>query len=242
MLIRALIWGILCVNLIGAPAQGATPDEIASQSIAVYLTGNINGAIIASDALIADYPSDFRGYLNKAIFTRQLALKTAKPALLDDALALLERARELVPDGANRAIVVGNIATTQMEKGDFAAAATALQESYMLTGRLFYKVRTAYAYARQGQSTKAINFVAELSVAEIKSADSSGNEGLTAYNMGLIYALSDQSAAAVKWLKVAEAVGPGLHDQGFRKDTDLDKIRRSKEFKSFLKQTRVARP
>jgi tetratricopeptide (TPR) repeat protein len=233
---------LLSLAMPRAAAQAQSADDLIARAIARYQNGDIDGAISIADQVISARPDDFRGYMNKAIFVRQLALANVRPALLDSAIVLLVRAKMLAPNNASRAIVTGNIGTTQIEQGHFKAAAESLNEGYAFSGRLFYRIRAAYALARHREFTTSISQIANLSTDEVSAADSPGNEGVSAYNMGLIYALAHRSADATRWLELAATLAPGRHETGFRRDTDLDGIRDTPDFRSFLHRHGIRAP
>lgn len=218
------------------PSTQFAPDSAIKQTVIIYRHGDIDRAIDIANRLIAKYPDDPRSYINKGIFIRQVALMENKPVLFDVALGVFTNARIHATDRQTMVIIEGNIATTLLEKGDFSAALVSYKECYRLTGRLFYRVRGAYALARLGKLTEALDIVGEMSVQQILTADTPGNEGLTAYNVGVVYAMAGKPIPAVQWLRIAESLDPVAHDVGFTRGTDLNSIRKSLEFKQFINE------
>ena len=144
------------------------------------------------------------------------------------------KADELLDDPKAKVIIVGNIGTTYVELGDFEKALNSYNKAYKLSGRLFYKIQGAYCLARSGNSSLAVKSVESLSTAAVLQADSSGNEGLAAYNMAAIYALAKHAPEAVEWLKMALSQNSQRFVVGVRKDTDFASIRSTSEFKRLI--------
>lgn len=199
-----------------------------------YQEGAVQRAIDEAGGWVTSHPTDPTGYADLGIYVRQMGVITGSSAQLARAVRLFAKALELHTTRSDSAIDHGNIGSTYIELGEFASAQRHLDEAYRLSDRLYYKVRAAYSMARAGLFTSAIARVQPITVSQLAGADSPGNEGLTAVNISLIYALAKQPANAVSWLRIAESQSPGRYVKWARNDRDFALIHNSTELRAFL--------
>ncbi|MCX5844572.1 MAG: hypothetical protein NT022_12665 [Deltaproteobacteria bacterium] len=210
-------------------------ENLLRKAVGVYTgQGDIEKAITLVDKYIATHPYDFTGYLNKAIFVRQKGIVSQNQMYFHETIVLLNKARDLNKEKVPEEIILGNLATTYLEMQDVNNAIKMYEIALESSKRAFYKVKIAYAHARQGNIQKAIFLVEQLSYDEMLEADSPDNVGLTLYNVGLIYSLANNAPEAVKWLELAMQANKKRFLYPLKTDIDLNPIRGKKEFRNLM--------
>ncbi|MBK6316984.1 MAG: tetratricopeptide repeat protein [Blastocatellia bacterium] len=202
-----------------------------------YEAGDVEGAIKTIDAVIAAQPRDYLAHQYKGIFTRALARKQKSRQLYLDAIAAFEQALALDAGGRNKVITLGNIGSTHVELGDYAAAETVYEECRKVSDRAIYTVFVAQCRAKRGMTEGAIALVAGMTRDAVVKGDSASNEGLTAYNLGLVYVYCNRSADAVRWLRLAVELNASRFRPSIEHDPELDPIRASPEFMSLIRKS-----
>lgn len=231
---RLLIVAIVIV-LLPALVLAQAPSIAAARQ--TYEAGDVEGAIKTIDAVIAAQPRDYLAYQYKGIFTRALARKQKNRQLYLDAIAAFEQALALDAGSRNKVITLGNIGSTHVELGDYAAAETVYEECRKVSDRAIYTVFVAQCRAKRGQLDSAIALVAGLTRDVVVKGDSVSNEGLTAYNLGLVYVYCNRPAEAVRWIRLAVELNAPRFRPSVEHDPELDPIRASPEFKALLSES-----
>jgi hypothetical protein len=143
-------------------------ENLLQKAFDVYTgQGDIEKAIALVDNYIAIHPNDFTGYLNKAIFVRQKGIISQNQKYFHETIELLNKARDLNKQKVSEEIILGNLATTYLEMQDVNNAIKMYEIALESSKRAFYKVKIAYAHARQGNIQKAISLVEQLSYDEM---------------------------------------------------------------------------
>ena len=228
---RLSIVALLTV-LVPALAFAQAPSIAAARQ--TYESGDVEGAIKTINAVIAAQPKDYLAHQYKGIFTRALARKQKSRQLYLDAIKAFEQALALDAGGRNKVITLGNIGSTHVELGDYAAAETVYEECRKVSDRAIYTVFVAQCRAKRGQPDSAIALVAGLTRDVVVKGDSASNEGLTAYNLGLVYVYCNRPAEAVRWIRLAVELNAPRFRPSVEHDPELDPIRASPEFRSLL--------
>lgn len=222
----------LVILLLPAFAVSQTPSIAAARK--TYESGDVESAIKQIDAVILAQPSDYLAYQYKGVFTRALARKSNSRPLYLEAIAAFEKALALDAGGRNKVITLGNIGSTHVELGDFAAAETVYEECRKASDRSIYTVFVSQCRAKRGECDSAIALVAGLTREIVLKGDSASNEGMTAYNLGLVYVYCSRPADAVRWLRLSVEVNAARFRPSIERDPELDPIRLSPEFTAFV--------
>lgn len=212
----------------------ARADELIRARRMYQQDRNVEGAIAIVQTYLASHPKSDTGYMDLGIYTRQLGVRRQDRTLLVQSVKYFEKAGTLTDDASAKVIIDGNIGTTYVELGDFARAMNSFNDAYKKSGRVFYKVRSAYCLARSGAADQAMRTVEALPESGILRSDGSGNEGLSAYNVALVYALARRPAECAKWLTFAIAQNRERFAAAARYDTDFDRVRSTPEFQKVL--------
>jgi tetratricopeptide (TPR) repeat protein len=227
---RISLMAILWFTCLLAPAQAQSIDRARQ----LYQNRQIEQAVSEVDAVIAASPGNMTAYSDKGIYLRQLGIRDRNRARLREAVGLFTMVLSSEKDPQQRVILQGNLATTYIELGEFAKASEGFRSCAESSGRIFYRVRSAYCLARQGQTAAAVRTVSNVRPADLRGADSPGNYGLTAYNIAVVHALAGNAPEAVRWLRISSSARH-WSTSWLRKDSDLARIKDSGPFKEFLR-------
>jgi tetratricopeptide (TPR) repeat protein len=208
----------------------------------VYASGDVESAIIMVDAVIKDNPEDALAYQYKGIFIRNKGLRSNNNNLVMEAIDLFQKSLALDKSEKNRIITLGNIAGSYLELKDYTLALNYYNKCYNLTKRTFFLVCTARCLLEQGKKEQAIELIRKLDDETIRNGDSPTNEGLTALNLGMIYAKLNSPEEAVKWLYIAIDLNKTRFLPIIQNGSEFNPIRKTKEFKQLLMHIREASP
>lgn len=223
---------LLLFLLVGSPSLSAQ-DQM-EQALHLYQTGLIDDAIKEINQFIKSNPDNPGGYINKGIMIRQKGIKNNNSKYYFEARDLFLKADGLTQDQSTQIIIKGNLGTTYLEMKQYNEAKNAFNEAFNLSNRYFYKARVAYCLAKEGRFKEAYAIIESVSKNQLSSADSKGNQGLTLFNFGIVYALGRQPKEATRWLEAALTQNKMRFTYGIRQDTDLANIKSSSEFQNLL--------